>query len=510
MDKDTKHILLEISGIKLSIEKNILLQLDYFDSLLNRWYDDERCIKIDEPTISISGFFYILDILKGKNIGYKPEYKNEIDFFGLDFGSGDESTVGSSDSDESEFEDSIDIKTCTENKINRSGLYDLVSVGRVDQEIQNLNSERNYKGELINYYNSTNPEIRFSEGFIENESNNFAHFNRKVSFDIKRHGDFFTNTNFEIKLKGLPDGIVWKRFLGFKILKSVKLLIGNSEIITIPSSFLEAEYHLYTSEDQKCHELVFDLDYEKRKQLSKEAITLIVPIHFIRPNKKCEYEKYKRAFSVISSSHYIMKVEVELENYSNLIENFNYSMRENVQSSIVDIKLLTEYQWLERDVRQYFAQIPLNVFLNTVHNLEFEFVGKNYNPNVNFRHVMKDFIIVVIDLEKNKYVNELDVLGVGVVNGDKNSLLSCTSQMLKYVYPIKYLKRKIPVGYYYYSFCIEPYNTFKNTQTFTTGRVDNLSFDFKMKYDKKYKIILLSSGINILRYYHGQCGSMFI
>ena len=139
-----------------------------------------------------------------------------------------------------------------------------------------------------------------------------------------------------------------------------------------------------------------------------------------------------------------------------------------------------------------------SIFYNTVESRISRFNGKSLLLDPRFNGFIKDFIITVKC--KDKLVN--DLIGVQVqVNG--HDMINSTSELIKYKYPRKHLSTKLPKGYYYYSFCLDPYNSFKTNCIFPTNRIDMLTFKFEMKYSQEYEITLLASGINILSFVDG-------
>ena len=306
-----------------------MLNIDYFRSKLTRWYKPGETIYFDDPTLSINGFLYILDIAFGKCVDYKPEYNPELTYFGIDF---------EREEVEEEQENKYDlVKKKPENTftyISRRGYIDLVAKSGTIPEVFNQ------KNELFNYYD--NPEIDFSEGY---NSIHFTQLNETLVYaPIYQDGEFFNNIDLEITLKGLGKNLVWKRNLGFKIIRYAKLLVNDKVIISLPGKFLEAEYYLYTPENKRNPELVFDLDIEEREILSKDNLRLIVPLQFIRPNYNDKYEIYKRAFPLISAHRDKITIQIEF-NDLDLLENPKVGF-EPIKNSLDhnNFRLLVEYQ----------------------------------------------------------------------------------------------------------------------------------------------------------------------
>jgi len=480
---ESEKININFHGVSFFLEKNVLLNIDYFRSKLTRWYKPGETIYFDDPTLSINGFLYILDIAFGKCVDYKPEYKPELTYFGIDF-------------EREEVEEEQENKYTllkkkpenTFNYVSRNGYFDILM-----KENIRIPEIFNKKNELMNYFN--NPREVFSEGITSLYFDQIG--NGIIKTYIMRKDDVFNCIDLEISLKGLQENFVWKRNIGFKIIRCAKLLVNDEVIVSLPGEFLEAEYHLYTPENKRSPELVFDLDIEEREILSKDNLTLLVPLQFIRPDYNDKYEIYKRAFPLICSQFSEFSVQIEFNEF-NLLEETKNENEPTINFNHKNFRLFVQYQSLGTDFRRDLASQENYIFYNTLYSKFFTFNGKSLYVNTNIYSYMKDFIITV--KSKDNFVD--DLIGIQVqANG--HDLINATSELIKYKYPKRYLSTRLPKGYYYYSFCLDPYNSFKTNCILPTNQIDIFTFRFEMKYSQDYEITLLASGINVLSFVNG-------
>ena len=214
---------------------------------------------------------------------------------------------------------------------------------------------------LTDYHNSYG---RYAQGYYTNTFSGNINFGTRITTTISRNIDIIENFEVLINLPPLPNGYVWKNKVGLKIIKNANLNIGGQEIISISNKYLEAEYNLYMPENKKIHELVLDLDYDKRKELSKHPITLIIPLHFIRPNYNNTDDSLKRSLPLISMSFHNIDIGIRINELPELIEIPPNCTSPNV--NIINMSMLIEGICLDGELRNNMGQQGHEIQINQI------------------------------------------------------------------------------------------------------------------------------------------------
>ena len=86
---------------------------------------------------------------------------------------------------------------------------------------------------------------------------------------------------------------------------------------------------------------------------------------------------------------------------------------------------------------------------------------------------------------------------------------SVSAHFLKYTYPNRYLNiSKIPKGYYYYSFCKNPFNASRGS-TLNASRFDTFIIEFIFNKNTNHNIKIITTNLNLLRTAGGMAGQAY-
>ena len=498
------HIKIKVNGFSIEVDKNILDNSNFFKSKIERWSTQDKEIIVNQPEISINGFLYVLDLLSGRTEEYREEYEEELIYFGLKY-----NIEPKYDNMEELFEETNHLNLITTNpsaiEIKSDLQLELNINNNIDEIFNNIGT-----GDLSVLYHTNNK--KYSMGYTSNNFSDNVNFGNMVTANILPSHDAIENFDLQINLPSLPNGYIWRNKLGLKIIKNAILIIGETNIIDLSNQYLEAEYELYTPENMKMKESILDLSLYKRYELSKHPITLIIPLHFIRPNYNNQIEKSKKAIPTIALQHSSISVQINFENIQQLVEPNQYTEKDCFacptddklkEISITNAEILTEGVWLDNYNRQYIAQNEHNVILNQVQEITNSFVdscpnNRIINFPVNFTNQCKDFIFIIKNETTGDLIDDIDEIRLFINDEERFKL---NSQMVKFMYPIKHLGRKIPKGYYYYTFCKNPYIATIGS-VLNTGQA-NIRFEFITKNQINHRITIITTNLNIIRYTEG-------
>ncbi len=472
----------------------------YFKEKIEEWDKNTlTSIIINDPKISYNGFLYIIDLLSNKINEIKKEYITELDFFKIPYQIEEEPQESQKPQIKESYTNIISNKNTP---ISSSGVIDLVAFGMQDHHMENENQFTL----LTDYHNSYG---RYAQGYYTNTFSGNINFGTRITTTISRNIDIIENFEVLINLPPLPNGYVWKNKVGLKIIKNANLNIGGQEIISISNKYLEAEYNLYTPENKKIHELVLDLDYDKRKELSKHPITLIIPLHFIRPNYNNTDDSLKRSLPLISMSFHNIDIGIRINELPELIEIPPNCTSPNV--NIINMSMLIEGICLDGELRNNMGQQGHEIQINQIQESNESFSSgevPHYNiiKHVHFNHPCKDIIFIVYNRKTEELSDDLETI-ILQINGHDRFIFS--AQLAKNLYPKKYLGIEAPKGYYYYSFCKDPYNTYDGNNTINFSRLDVVTFKFETKVPVNHDITIITTNFNFLRIMGGMVGIVY-
>ncbi len=494
INRTDKKIPIIFNGLQIEIEKEILLNATYFESKINRWSSNEiEPIIINQSDISLNGFFYVLDLLTGREENYKPEYKVELNYFGIDF-----ETEETEEYDILTKEKTKNYKNIITQKLSSFSNRIFCSNPMLPALEENITEQINDSKKLSTNFDTEHHQYTMGINELEFDNNN-SNFGMTYRLDqINRSCDVITEHIVQIKLPALPKKYIWIEKVGLEIIKRIRLFFksenNNIEIFNFSRNFLKAEYEVYTPETKKSPELIFDLPLKERIELSKHPITLMIPIHFIRPNIKDQNETIKRGFPLIAQQFENHRIECEIEHYDKLIEKIGYTTDSIPPLHLEEITLHFNCIWAENEIRQHIAQNPQEIAINQVQEQLNEFRNeKVLTIPLEFTKHCKDLIIIIKNLKTEEQEDSIQSIELKT---DNRTIISVESILPKIFFPRKYLGKTIPKGYYYIPFCSEPYNSFTGTINF--GTLPNKNLIITTHEESDYEINVLTTNINRL------------
>jgi hypothetical protein len=413
---DNKIIKINVGGTHFETKQSTLLKTSYFNSLFSgRWvYNPNEEIFIDRNP---KGFEFILSICRGipSKVKHITKYQNDLDFYGIIV-----KTI-----------EQVDFKKYDEILVNDNTYYG--SPPMLNMNEYSFVNEMNIKGhisyiEILEKHYSDKPNI----------------FGETCKINIVNKFDTITNIYLNIRLNPLKNN-VWKRNLGYKIIKTIKLYINNDRLIfNITGNHLQANNDIYLSKEKCSKNTVFNIkDFQCRQMLSNKTINLTIPINFFDIK---DYDNLSRNDFLKLILIKQMYVIIELNEKKILVENPTNSIEggeinELSVSPIAyhfsdeDIDSLMENKYNSKDINIYKTHcIDVGDHITLKYNL------------FDFDSFRSDILIKVCDEEDNGID---DILEISIKLSDLN-ILTASPNFLKHIIPIRHLKRKLKQGYYYF------------------------------------------------------------
>lgn len=395
----------EINGLVLKLEEKVVSKFTNFK--------EER--KINDTRISFSGFFYIVDLLRGKTLEYKEEFKEEFDLLGIDMKS-----LFVLNKSGKESKDILTLMSKTETVIPK---FDF---GEKDTNIQEVVNDCLNKLDQPIEFDCYGDDIQVIKCYDSGL--------RRI-YNISKYLSIINSLDLNIELRCLPEKYYWKNI----IIENIRITNGYNILFEYPKEFIRDLYdYSYKTKEEKLH-------------LSRKGFRINLNLPILEPillyrsriNYKVEITFKKMSYCVEFNDLAKFKPYVDLETYnyigySELIVN-GLRGRHNTDFSSDLIKYHNNYIFKEAcpkfmDVLGYSRQ---KIFYT---------VGLT-NP------LLKNFTVIITD----KYGNGIDCLeSVCILSNEDTSTNENVSGLSKskeiyYPIPLSNLSRRIdnlPKGYY--------------------------------------------------------------
>ncbi len=492
----SEKVEVKFNYISFKVDKKIYNKLNFPTKSYNNIIINANLIEINNKNITINGFLHVLDIISNKEIELKKEFRNEYDFFGIEY-----EKALFENFDKIEEKSYKNIISQYNSKINSEGLLTLVAADVQDGGLRNITSNRL----------QLPAHVKNIEMYTNNTLSGSIRFERRVQFDISRSGDAFSEIYINVILPGLPEGIIWKNKVGLDLISRFEIIIGGQRIDSYTNDYINAEYELYTPEEYKFKDLIFDLPLEERIIRSKENIQLIIPINLIRKDYNTTENLLFKSIPLIAMQFHEIRFHFDFNKLTNLIETptkekLNEKKLKDI--NIIDAEVLTKYYYLYGPDRAFLAQNHHELVINQIQEWDetFQIASKKANMYLNLNHPIKDLIIIIRNNDTKELVDDIEKIKIRLNGID---CYSVSAHFLKYTYPNRYLNiSKIPKGYYYYSFCKTPFNAFRGS-TLNASRIDTFSIEFIFNKNTNHNIKIIATNLNLLRYAGGMAGQAY-
>ncbi len=365
------------------------------------------------------------------------------------------------------------------------------------------------------YYNKKT----IAQNFIGN-----IDFGQKITCVLSKHGDLISNMILDISLPELAVGenVSYINNIAYFIIDYIELEINGKSIIKYPGEWLYIYDQLTNPSFTDLYQLIgynrSDINIPiSNPNMIKPTKNVMLPLKFWF----CNNPEY--ALPVISSYYSDIKININLATLSNITTGTGLGdTKVKVASgSKLDVKLYTDYIFLESDEKKLFLNNVNSYLIEQVQYFEPLIYSNNYNIEVplnKYNHLVKE-IVVVTKLENstvpynftNNESNELSTDSIVdnmqfILNGYEYSTYS--ADWYNKVIPYKYHTNSVNMGIYNYSFSIYP-EQIQPTGTLNFSKIEQGTIKIKLNtlesikvyvYMINYNYCIFDKGIFSLRF----------
>ena len=473
----------EINGLVLKLEEEVVSKLTNFK--------EER--KINDTRISFSGFFYIVDLLRGKTLEYKEEFEEEFKLLGVD-------TYSLFILESKDSKDFLTLMSKTETVIPE---FDL---GEKDTKLQKTLND--YLDKL-----DQNKDLNFEETenyYMTLSCERIGYLKKKFIIPTSMH--IIKNLNLEMKLHSLPLYCIWKN----NIIENIKLLNGYTVICEYPKEFLEtrinniSNYSYKTKEEKlslsskgfnlKLNVPILEdiLSFRSRLNFTLE-ITLKKMSDCVKffPDK-CEYQDFSR-------QNFLVKLQSDIDYKLN---SFNYIDT----TSLFVSGLRCRY---ENNFNCDIIKNNMNYTFNRSYP-ESDNSTERFLYTISLRNsLVKEFVVITTD-KKGNGIDCLENVSINIPESrfpfEKGNISS--DKQLIYPVPLSNLERRVnnlPEGYYKFRTNLDIKNVSKLPEDATFNIRINTSKLGKIDELRDLKVGILTESVSFIKYFkNGDVSNVFV
>lgn len=494
---------LNVGGLIIKKPKGLLSIMNYFDSLLNRWYSSDK--EIDLSDRNPIAFLHIINCLES-GISIKKKYQNECLFYGVPDEYFEEEVA--------EIEDEtkpFQIKQYTPTThFTSTNLNNGTMISQMTKDLRYFTIRETspldtltklIRGQDLNCYH---PGITFT--LTDRMCLGGQGFGNFFQCEFSRNSDFINRMWIKGRLPALPNNKRYIKNVGYHMFKSIYLKIGGMHIIRFDGLYMFIK-NLLTGECDSNDAFSSDSVTERIK-FSKMSTTFMLSI--IPPILNLP-------LSYLVNSNVILGFDVhELD----FITIDDHGLSSPPPTECIEISLQTRDWMFDDQLRR--AILSDKTFYVNFNQIEKTLVPINnvYCQEIRIAEfsVNLETIIVVAQLKKD--IERHNYSGFGVqqtsegmtvapiekiavlLNG--HVYLDLSEEVMTYIFPKQLYNKPAPPGIYVISFTNED-----QRKGLSTIRIENftLQVHFKFKFEGTFTYYLEQS--NILHYRNGLAGLQF-
>ena len=225
--------------------------------------------------------------------------------------------------------------------------------------------------------------VNFSILNIEEPLNTNANFNKTITVDIKKKGDYLSKIYLQVNLPySSNDNSFWTNRVGFNLIKKAELYIGNNLIEKIYGRWMYIYNNLNNSSE---HIAIMDKLVGNNNLKSNLEQQLIVPLNFTF----CNY--YETCIPLISLYNQTIKIKI----YFNTIKDCHQTGIEPT-GKLTNTSLLIDYIFISDLEKKKILQNNYNMLYQNIEFIERNIISNSIkNISLPFNLPSKGLIFVI-------------------------------------------------------------------------------------------------------------------
>ena len=377
------------------------------------------------------------------------------------------------------------------------------------------------------------PQISFFKTVYKRHTNfslesKLVYFQEKLDYDtnlnciIPKQGDLINNMVLLLELENInQDEISYVNNIGYNIIDSISIYIGNTLIDTHTGDWLNIWSELTTPEGKKqgLNTMIGRHQPELNSLPINKGGKFVIPLYFWFTQNN------GLSLPLVALQYHEVKITLKINKFNRLWKTTNKNIEPSKNYKILNCNLLIDYIYLDNQERKFFAQNNHQYLIKQVQinkdNISFKNNTKK-RINLNFKHPVTELIWYLkrqdVNLTKDwfNYSNSLNYpYSDSLINGQilLNGMDRTIELDYKYLRLYQPFKRhtNIPDSFIYlYSFSLNP-EEYQPSGSCNFSRVDNSQLVLEIQPNlPDLDTVIFGVNYNILRIQCGMGGLAYV